>query len=66
MSLSQRNLRGVSIDLKQNNSDLSGNTQLGFKTLSTRPPSHRYVLFYIFPMESVKICRFCTGNLVAI
>ena len=26
MSLSQRNLRGVSIDLKLNNSDLIGNT----------------------------------------
>ena len=59
VSLSQRNLKGVSIDLKYNNSDLSGNT-LEFKTLPTRPRSHRYVLLYIFPIESVKICRFKT------
>ena len=57
MSLTQINLKGVSIDLKLNNSDLSGNT-LEFKTLPTRPRSHRYALFHIFPMESVKICRF--------
>ena len=59
MSLSQRNLRGVSIDLKLNNLDLSGNTT-EFKTLPTRPRSHRCILFYIFAMESVKICRFKT------
>ena len=59
MSLSQRNLKGVSIDLKLNNSDLSGNT-LEFKTLPKRPRSHRYVWFYIFPMKSVKIRRFKT------
>ena len=44
---------------KLNNSDLSANT-LEFKTLPTRPRSHRYILFCIFPMESVKICRFKT------
>ena len=31
-----------------------------FKTLPTRPRSHRYILIYIFAMESVKICRFKT------
>ena len=41
MSLNQRNLRGVPIDLKLNNLDLSGNTT-EFKTLPTRPRSHRY------------------------
>ena len=59
MSLDQRNLRGVLIDLRLNNLDLSGNTT-EFKTLPTRPRSHRYILFYIFAMESVKICRFKT------
>ena len=59
MSLNQRNLRGVPIDLKLNNLDLSGNTT-EFKTLPTRPRSHRYILFYIFAVESVKICRFKT------
>ena len=52
MSLSQRNLRGgggVSI----------GNTT-EFKTLLTRPRSHRHILFYVFAMESVKICRLKT------
>ena len=71
MSLNLRNLRGIPIDLKLNNLDLSGNTT-EFKTLPTRPRSHRYILFYIFAVESVKICRFknildeyfCTGNLV--
>ena len=57
MNLNQRNLRGVPIDLKLNNLDLSGNTT-EFKTLPTRPRSHRYILFYIFAVESVKICRF--------
>ena len=56
MSLSQY-LRGLWIDLKMNNLDLSGNTT-EFKTLQTRPRSHRYILIYIFAMESVKICRF--------
>ena len=59
MSLSQRNLRGISIDLKLNNLDLSGNTT-EFKALQTRPRSHRYILFYKFAMESVEICRFKT------
>ena len=60
MSLNQRNLRGVPIDLKLNNLDLSGNTT-EFKTLPTRPRSHRYILlFYIFAVEFVKICRFKT------
>ena len=57
--LSQRNLRGVSIDLKLTNLDLSGNTT-EFKTLPMRPRSHRYILIYKFAMESVKICRFKT------
>ena len=47
------------MDLKLNYLDLSGNTT-EFKTLPTRPRSHRYILFYIFEMESVKICRFKT------
>ena len=38
---------------------LSGNTT-EFKTLPTRLRSHRYILFYIFAMDSVKICRFKT------
>ena len=59
MSLNQRNLRGVPIDIKLNNLDLSGNTT-EFKTLPTRPRSHRYILFYIFAVESVKNCRFKT------
>ena len=46
-------------DLKLNNLDLSGNTT-EFKTLPMRPRSHRYILFYIFAVESVKICRFKT------
>ena len=49
--------KGVSIDLKINNLDLRGNTT-EFKTLPTRPRSHRYILIYIFAMESVKICPF--------
>ena len=59
MSLSQRNLRGVTIDFKLNNLDLSGNTT-EFKMLPTRPRLHRYILFYIFAMESFKICHFTT------
>ena len=58
-SLNQRNLTGVPIDLKLNDLDLSGNTT-EFKTLSTRPRSHQYILLYIFAMESVKICRLKT------
>ena len=54
---SEKFKRGISIDLKMNNLDLSGNTT-EFKTLPTRPRSHRYILIYIFAMESVKICRF--------
>ena len=50
---------GISIDLKVNNLDLSGNTT-EFKTLPTCPRSHRYILIYIFAMESVKIYRFKT------
>ena len=46
-------------DLKLNNLDLSENTT-EFKTLPMRPRSHRYILFYIFAVESVKICRFKT------
>ena len=59
MSLNQRSLRGggVPIDLNLSNLDLSGNTT-EFKTLPPRPRSHRYILFYIFAMESVKICCF--------
>ena len=53
MSLSQLNLRGLSIDLKMNNLELSGNIT-EFKTLPTRPRSHRDILIYIFAMESVK------------
>ena len=51
--------KGVPIDLKLNNLDLSGNT-MKFKTLPTRPRSHRCILFYIFAVKSVKICRFKT------
>ena len=47
--------KGGSIDLKMNNLDLRGNT-MEFKTLPTRPRSHRHILIYIFAMESVKIC----------
>ena len=57
--LESEKLREVPIDLKLNNLDLSGNTT-EFKTLPTRPRSHRYILTYIFAMESVKICRFKT------
>ena len=45
--------------LKMNNLYLSGNTT-EFKILPTRQRSHRYILFYKFAMESVKICRFKT------
>ena len=41
------------IDLKMNNLDLRGNTT-EFKTLPTHPRSHRYILIYIFAMESVQ------------
>ena len=51
--------KGGTIDLKLNNLDLSGNTA-EFKTLPTRPRSHRFILFYIFAVKSVKICRFKT------
>ena len=37
----------------------SGNTT-EFKSLPTRPRSHRYILIYIFATEFVKICRFKT------
>ena len=53
MNLNQRNLRGVPIDLKLNNLDLSGNTA-EFKTLPTRPRSHRCILFYYIRGE---ICQ---------
>ena len=36
----------VTIDLKMNNLDLRGNTA-EFKTLPTRPRSHRYIYIYI-------------------
>ena len=51
--------KGVVDRLIRNNLDLSGNIT-EFKTLPTRPRSHRYILIYIFAMESVKICRFKT------
>ena len=57
--LNQRNLRGVSIDLKLNNLDPSGNT-MEFKTLPTRPHSHRYILIYTFAIEFIKIYRLKT------
>ena len=76
MSLNHRNLRGVPIDLKLNNLDLSGNTT-EFKTLPTR--SHRYIYCFIYSRwnlsKFVVLTRkeknildeyFCTGNLVAI
>ena len=57
MSLNQRNL---TIDLKLNILDLSGNTT-EFKTLPTRPRSHRYInIVHVFGVVSVKICRFKT------
>ena len=43
----------VPIDLKLNNLDLSGNTT-EFRTLPTRPRSHRYILFYIFAVDLSK------------
>ena len=47
MSLNQRNLKGVSINLKLNVLGQSGNTT-EFKTLPTRPRSHRlYIDLYI-------------------
>ena len=51
--------KGVVDRLIMNNLDLSGNIT-EFKTLPTRPRSHRYILIYIFAMESVKICRLKT------
>ena len=51
--------KGVVDRLIMNNLDLSGNIT-EFKTLPTRPRSHRYILIYIFAMEPVKICRFKT------
>ena len=47
----------VEYDFSQFSLYLSGNTT-EFKTLSTRPRSRRYILFYIFTMDFVKICRF--------
>ena len=58
MSLSQRNLREVSLDLKLNNLDLNGNTT-EFKTLPTRPRLHRYVLFYIFTKQRGNLPPLC-------
>ena len=49
----------VEYDFSQFSLYLSGNTT-EFKTLSTRPRSRRYILFYIFTMDFVKICRFKT------
>ena len=54
MSLNQRNLRGVDNDLKLSNLDLSGNTT-EFKTLPTRPRSHRY--YYIVVYIRGGICQ---------
>ena len=69
MSISQRNLRGVSIDLKLNNFDLSGNTTDFNSKHCRRAHAHIdiIILFYIFATESVKICRgnLCSENLVA-
>ena len=45
--------------LKMKTQRKSGNTT-EFKTLPTRPRSHRYILIFIFAMKSVKICRFKT------
>ena len=49
--LESEKFKGVPIDLKLSNLDLSGNTT-EFKTLPTRPRSHRYILFDIFAVES--------------
>ena len=49
--------KGVSIDLKMNNLDLRGK-HYGIQNIPTRPRSHRYILIYVFVMESVKICPF--------
>ena len=51
--------KGVVDRLIMNNLYLSGNIT-EFKTLPTRPRSYRYILIYIFAMESVKICCFKT------
>ena len=59
LDVSRLTIKGVPINLKLNNLDLSGNTT-EFKTLPTSPHSHRYILFYIFALESVKICHFKT------
>ena len=56
LNLNQRNLRGLPIDLKLN----MQNANAECKTLQTRPRSHRFILFYIFAVKSVKICRFKT------
>ena len=74
MSLNQRNLRGVPIDLKLSNLDLSGNTT-EFKTLRTCPRSHRYnyIVVYIrggicqnLSFQSIYGENFCTENLVSV
>ena len=54
--LNQRNLRGVSIDLKLNNLDLSRNTT-ELKTLPTRPRAHRYDDIYIDLYIRDRICQ---------
>ena len=51
---------GGIVDLKLNNLESSGKTTK-FKTLPTLPRSYRYLLIYIFAMESVKICRLYSG-----
>ena len=57
ISLNQRNLRGVPIDLKLNNLDLSGNT-MNSKHYRRAHVQIDIILFYIFAVKSVKICRF--------
>ena len=65
--------KGVSIDLKLNNLDLSENTT-EFKTLPTHPRSHRHIyVLYIrdgicqnLSFQNISDEYFCTGNLVAI
>ena len=48
--------KGLSIDLKMNDLDLRGNN--GIQSITDDIYSHRYILIYIFAMESVKICPF--------
>ena len=54
MSLNQRNLRGVPIDLKLNNLDLSGNTT-EFKTL---PRAHVHIDICCFMYSRWNLSKF--------